>query len=1179
MAMALEAVQHTLTGARQVSGYLIKEAHFLRPVIIRSSSDQNSGAGTETMLHLRPVRRRNEKESVWSEVAIYALLKEQWTECFRASIQVQYEEPEEHINRGKEGKLAIKYILEQYDRAENSCNKSVDSRAFYKYHAEIGMKYGKSLQLLDHIHWDGKITSLSRVDIDNPSQTGILVHPAFLDGALHSFAVHTSEGLSRPSNPHVPHQISNAWVSPLNWQRTTPSVRVLTVAQRKPVGRSIDGTMQVLADDGSILCSFQSVVLTAVENSENKVDLNKRFLCGIKWRPQLSLLEPQQLDRVCEEVSSHKDETDWERYHLKLDSVLQKVVHSTYLRLSQSEVQDSVPSALVKYVSWMEHRTKDSTESIENLNIDTLEEELAELQRLHPPWSFFPEVARNLYAILTGEKDPLSVAFDTGLAERLYDDLFKAVGGQRLQSLLELFSHENPGMRIIEVGAGTGGWSRCILSALQSFETATGASAFSEYSYTDISMAFFEKASERFSDFQNRMVFKTLDLDRDIAQQGFQPGSYDLVIAGSVLHATKDLSATIRNIRGLLKPGGHLINVEPISPHKVVTNFGFGLLPGWWLCNEEWRAHSPVVNEATWDKLLRSNGFSGTDLIVRDFERPDCHMISMMLSTANKEPIEATGHKILLLLETKSGRQMEAARRLQEELWKQANCETTIACLTQVQPADLSNADVTISLVELGSFLFREIGDAEYQSVKELVKHCQRLLWVSSSHVDDSMHPFHGLMKGLWRTVRSEAFEKHIVTLGIEAQDDSDVHLDVSNITKVYEAAFLRFSPELEFVLRDQYLMSGRLVEEKSSNNAIRQLLAPQITLEPFGADPPVKLTVETPGLLDSICFTEDHEATGELGPFDVEIESKLWALNFRDVFIALGRLEEDDIGSDCAGIVTRVGNSCTSVAVGDRVCIASLGCMRRLCRVPEVAVHKIPDEVSLEAAVSVLTPGITAYYSLITVGRLQKGDKVLIHSASGGTGQMAVEIAKMVGAEIFATVGLPEKRALLIEKGIPAENIFYSRDTSFARGIKRVTCGRGVDVVLNSLSGDALRASFECLAPFGRFVEIGKEDIGANSPLPMGGFARNTTFSAPDLAHMMRTNRALVGELLMNVMNLLARGAINHPNPLQMYSVSDTQRAFRHLQSGKSTGRVILRLDGEDMVPVNSSFQVFPTP
>ena len=247
-------------------------------------------------------------------------------------------------------------------------------------------------------------------------------------------------------------------------------------------------------------------------------------------------------------------------------------------------------------------------------------------------------------------------------------------------------------------------------------------------------------------------------------------------------------------------------------------------------------------------------------------------------------------------------------------------------------------------------------------------------------------------------------------------------------------------------------------------------------------------------------------------------------------------------------------------------------GCMCMYPRAPANAVFKLLDSVSFHDAVAALNPGMTAYHALVNIASLKKGEKILIHSASGSTGQMAVAIARRAGAEIFATVGFPEKKQLLMDKfGITADHIFYSRNTSFAQGVMRMTNGYGVDVVLNSLSGDGLRASWECIAPYGRFIEIGKMDIGANASLPMASFAQNVSFCAIDLHHIAQTNKLLTRQLVESVMNMVAGDDTACPSPLHVYPLTEAEKAFRYMQSGRNTGRTIIDIDRDHVVPVST--------
>jgi NADPH:quinone reductase-like Zn-dependent oxidoreductase len=182
--------------------------------------------------------------------------------------------------------------------------------------------------------------------------------------------------------------------------------------------------------------------------------------------------------------------------------------------------------------------------------------------------------------------------------------------------------------------------------------------------------------------------------------------------------------------------------------------------------------------------------------------------------------------------------------------------------------------------------------------------------------------------------------------------------------------------------------------------------------------------------------------------------------------------------------------------------------------RAPASHVIGIPDHLTIHETIAIINPLAISYHALVNVARLQSGERILIHSAAAGTGQMAVSIVLGRGAQVFATIGSNKKKEMLIARfRIPVEHIFYSTDTSFAQGIKRVA--GSVDVLLNSLAGGQLQASWECVAPYGRVIEIGKSDIIAKSSLPMSLFAKNVTFAAVDLHHIALTNAMLSRQLV----------------------------------------------------------------
>lgn len=347
--------------------------------------------------------------------------------------------------------------------------------------------------------------------------------------------------------------------------------------------------------------------------------------------------------------------------------------------------------------------------------------------------------------------------------------------------------------------------------------------------------------------------------------------------------------------------------------------------------------------------------------------------------------------------------------------------------------------------------------------------------------------------------------------------------------------------------------------------------------METITSERPIRLTIGQVGLVDSLVWEDDPEVLdGELAPGDLEIEVWASALNFRDVAATMGIIDDYRLGDECAGVVLRTGKdvSPSDFKPGDRVVALrpGLGAHCSVVRHPAYHCSRL-GEMPFDQAVS---PGLillTAYYSLIDVARLKKGESVLIHGAAGGVGQMAVQVAQLYGAKVIATVGSQVKRDLLRNRyGIPDEQILSSRDDSFVGGIMRLTEGRGVDVVLNSLSGKLLHASWNIVAPFGRFVEIGKRDIHENSALEMEPFRRNVLFASVDLVTVFAKNPALGARLSQECYQLVHNGKIQLPETILTLPWSKTIDGFRMLQMGKHIGKIVFERREGDLVPVKPS-------
>jgi polyketide synthase 5 len=323
-----------------------------------------------------------------------------------------------------------------------------------------------------------------------------------------------------------------------------------------------------------------------------------------------------------------------------------------------------------------------------------------------------------------------------------------------------------------------------------------------------------------------------------------------------------------------------------------------------------------------------------------------------------------------------------------------------------------------------------------------------------------------------------------------------------------------------------------------------------------------MRLQIRTPGDLQTLELVGLERVPP--GPGEIEVAVSTSSINFADVLVAMGLFPRIDgglpeLGMDFAGVVTAVGPDVTEHHVGDRVAgVSRNGCWSTFVNTDAQLAVTLPPGLSEHQAVAVATATATAWYGLHDQARISAGDRVLIHSATGGVGQAAIAIARAAGAEIFATAGSQQRRELLRNMGI--NHVYDSRSTEFADQIRSDTDGYGVDIVLNSLTGAAQRAGFELLAIGGRFVEIGKRDVYGNTRLGLFPFRRNLTFHYVDLALMSVSHPHRVGELLRSVFRQVADGELppaEHTN----YPLADAANAIRVMSAAQHIGKLLLEI------------------
>ena len=321
-------------------------------------------------------------------------------------------------------------------------------------------------------------------------------------------------------------------------------------------------------------------------------------------------------------------------------------------------------------------------------------------------------------------------------------------------------------------------------------------------------------------------------------------------------------------------------------------------------------------------------------------------------------------------------------------------------------------------------------------------------------------------------------------------------------------------------------------------------------------------LSVKRQGSLSGLAWQPRQRRKPEQGEVEIEIEAT--GLNFRDVMWAQGMLPDEaledgfagpGIGFECSGRIGAVGPGVSGLEAGDAVIALAPEAFATHVTVPQAGVAKLPEGADLVTAAGIPVAFLTAYYALVELARLRQDEWLLVHGAAGGVGLAAMQIARWKGARVIATAGTEEKRELLRLLG--AEHVLSSRSLAFADEVKTIT-GDGVDVVLNSLSGEAMERSIGLVRPFGRFLELGKRDYFADTRIGLRPFRRNVSYFGIDADQLLAQQPALAGRLFSELMQHLAEGRFA-PLPVRRFEAHEAVDAFRLMQQSGHVGKIVI--------------------
>jgi NADPH:quinone reductase-like Zn-dependent oxidoreductase/SAM-dependent methyltransferase len=812
-------------------------------------------------------------------------------------------------------------------------------------------------------------------------------------------------------------------------------------------------------------------------------------------------------------------------------------------------------------------------------DVRDLERELTGRGAVSPELGFLLRCGPRLSDVLRGTCDPLSLLFPNGsfeMAERLYHEspMSPVLGGLVRETVLGLQGRMASGrpIRIIEVGGGTGGTTGVVLPALAQVPC--------EYMFTDVSLAFTARAASRFSAYPFLRA-QALDIEADPIGQGFTAGHFDVVIAANVVHATADLRRTLEHCRRLLAPGGLLILVEMTVPQRWV-DLTFGLTDGWWkFADVAVRPDYPLLSGDRWTALLAESGFG----VARTLPDP-CRITGPLAEQAvivgvrdgDTAPrgVRDDGPWIVLADRGGIGDRLAASLRARDEGCRILRSGDRFRADADEITVDPEQADqVSRGLHELcpvGAPPPRGVvhlwgldapadldegfaSGAPLRGAAGALHVAQGLLEVAASGtcfwlVTRGAHRLSGdtglpsaIQAPLWGLGRTIALEHP--ELGCQCID-----LDPSPTADPSAALLAEISSpadENEVAWRGGDRFAPRLARWPAAK-----------AVNPGPAEP-VRLEPATRGSLESLTLRPMSRRAP--GPGEVEIRVRVAGLNFKDVLSALDMYPGNPgpLGGECAGTVVAVGPGVEGVAVGAEVVALAPGSFATHVTADATFVAPRPTALSVEEAASLPIAYVTAAYTLHTIGGIKAGDRVLIHAGAGGVGLAAIMLARRCGATVLATAGRPEKRAFLEAQGVG--HVFDSRSLGFREGVMAATGGRGVDLVLNSLSGDAIEATLAVMAPNGRFVEIGKR--GILEPAEVRRRRPDVSYTIVDWGDVARANPALIRRHLLEILEGVGRGAIP-ALPVTRFPLAEAPAAFRHMAQARHIGKIVLEAPRE---------------
>ncbi len=1124
-----------------------------------------------------------------------------------------------------------KVDLEKY---KNECNQTIEVKQHYQKCQQVGIDYGHTFQGIQEL-WSGSNQALGYIKLPEEliTQTNDYnFHPALLDAALQVM----SHALPETDNDktYLPIGIEEfrvyknpglslwAYASVTSREVETPESLTTIITIVTPSGEIIANLKGLRLK----LATKQTLLGTETESIENwlyEVEWRNKGILG-KLLPPDFLIPPieinQKLTPTLTELVTQVDSEKIASVQTSLEELSRDYIVQALQSMGWSykptesfafdvaaQKLGIVPTHRPLFKRLLQILTDSGILKSKNQQWEVAQtlaevkptEKISSLQNKYPEetaaLTLLSRCASKLSGVLRGAIDPVELVFPQGdltAATQLYEEstvakVMNTIVEKSITKAIEKLP-KSRGLRLLEIGAGTGGTTSYILPHLNPQQT--------EYTFTDIGALFTAKAQEKFRDYKF-IKYQTLDIEVDRKTQGFEAHQYDVIIAANVLHATTDMKQTLSHVRELLADGGMLVLYEATAK-TIWVDLIFGLLEGWWKFSDyELRPDYPLLSRDKWHHVLRETGFtevvtmpevegmaetlseqtvivaqssqtkleqrndgSKSWLILADSQGVGQHLANLLRSVGEVCTLVFAGEKYQQIAPGEFSINPNQAKDFEEVIETVAGKSPSLYGVVQCWTTE-ARVGQGINSEELGSLSKLGCGTT-LSLVQALVKgglSTLPRLWLvtSGAQAVPSDHPVipgvaQSSVWGMGKVISLEHPELNCTRIDLDPEETLEGKVDA-----LFKEIWSE-DREDQVAWRGDGRYVARLVGSRHRQPVAQQLVPSQ----------PFKLGSSQKGSLDNLILepvTRHSPGTGE-----VEIRVKATGLNFRDVLIALDIYPGEPVmGGDCAGEVVAVGPQVKDFQVGDLVMAMAQGSFSQYVTVDATYVVIKPENLSFEEAASIPANFLTAYYALHHLAKIQAGERILIHAGAGGTGMAAVKIAQQAGAEVLATASPPKWEAL---RNLGVKHIMNSRTLEFVDQVMEITQGQGVDIVLNSLtSGEFISKSMSVVTQGGGFVEISKRGVWDSSQV--AAVRPDLSYFVVDLVKESIEQPELINSMLQGLKDKFCNDLLQPP-PIKVFPIEEVIDAFRYMQQAKHIGKIVVTktqlADGKTQKPLS---------